>query len=61
MLHYGSVGASSEKNKRNLTQTLTQTLNLLLPSIVFHNKICVFIMIVTALSFLRLNHSLLYT
>ena len=37
-LHQGPVGASSEQNKRNLTLTLT--LNLLLPSIAFYNKIC---------------------
>ena len=35
-LHQGPVGASSEQNKRNLTLTL----NLLLPSIAFYNKIC---------------------
>ena len=57
-LHHGSVGASSEYYKRNLTQRLTLTLNLLLPSIVFHNKICGFIMIFTALSFLPLIHDL---
>ena len=45
MLYHGSVGVSSEQNKRNLTLTL----NVPLPSIVFHNKIFVFIMIFTAL------------
>ena len=39
-------------NKGNLTLTLT--LNLVLPSIVFHHKIFVFVMIFTALSFSRL-------
>ena len=48
MLHHGSVVASSELNKRNLT------LNFLLPSIVFYNKIFVLVIIFTALSFLRL-------
>ena len=56
MLHHGSVGVISEKNKRNLTLTLT--FKLLLPSIVFYNKICVLIIILTALSFLRLIHAL---
>ena len=37
MLPQGSVGASLKQNKRNLTPTLT--LNVLLPSNVFHNKI----------------------
>ena len=50
MLHRGLVGASSEQNKRNLTLTLTPTLNALLLFIVFRNKICVFVMI------LRLYH-----
>ena len=54
MLHHGSVGANSKVKKRNLTLTL----NLLLLSIVFHNKICVVIMIFTALSSLRLIHGL---
>ena len=56
ILHHGSVGASSEKNEWNLILilTLTVTLNLLFPSIVFHNKICVFIVIFMALSFVRL-------
>ena len=54
MLHHGSVGASSEKNKRHLDLTR----NIPLPSIVFHNKIFVFIMIFTALSFVRLFHGL---
>ena len=49
-------GASLERNKRNLT--LTQTFKLLLPSMVFHDKICVFITIFTTLSFLRLIHDL---
>ena len=39
---------------------LTLTLNPLLPSIVFDNKICVFILILSALSFLRLIHGLFY-
>ena len=56
MLHHGSVGVSSEQNKRNLTLTLN--LLLLLPSTVFYNKICVFIMIFTALSLLLLVHGL---
>ena len=37
MLYHGSVVANLKQNKRNLTQTLT--LNVLLPSIVFLNKI----------------------
>ena len=37
MLHHGSVGAILKQNKRNLILTLT--LNVLLPSIVFHDKI----------------------
>ena len=41
-----------------LNLILTLTLDLLLPSIVFYNKICVFIMIFMALSFFRLIHSL---
>ena len=45
MLHHVSVGASLKQNKSNLILTLT--LNILLPSIVFHNKICVFIIIFT--------------
>ena len=53
MLHHGLVGPNSEKNKRNLTLTLTR--NLLLPSIVFQNKT-----IFTALSFLRLINCLPY-
>ena len=56
MLDQGSVGASLKLNKRNLTITLT--LNLLSPSIVFYNKICVIIIIFTAFSFLRLIHGL---
>ena len=56
MLHPGSVGRSSVQNKRNLTLTLT--LNVPLPSIVFHNKIVVFIMIFTGLFFLQLTHGL---
>ena len=55
MLHHGSVGASWEYNKRNLTLTLT--FNVPLPSIFYHNKIFVFIMF-TALSFLQLTHGL---
>ena len=38
ILHHGSLGASSEENKRNLTLTLTFNLLLLLPSIVFMIK-----------------------
>ena len=49
MLHHGS---------RNLTLSLTLNLLLLLPSIVFYDKICVFIIIFTALSFLRVIHGL---
>ena len=45
MLYHGPMGESLKQNKRNLTLTLT--LNLLLASIVFHNKICVFIIICT--------------
>ena len=37
ILRHGSVGATLKQNKRNLTLTLT--LNVLLPSIVFHNEI----------------------
>ena len=58
MLHHGSVRVSSELNKRNLTLTLRLNILLLLPSIVFYNKICVFIMIFTALLLLRLIHGL---
>ena len=58
MLHQGSVRASSEWNKRNLTLTLI--LNVILPSIAFHNIICVFIMIFKALSFLRVIHGLYF-
>ena len=54
MLHDGSIGDSSEQNKIKLTLTL----NLLLPSIVFHNKICVFVMIFRDSSFSRLIHGL---
>ena len=43
-----------EQNKTNLTLTVTLTLNLLLSSIVFHNKICVFIITFMVLSFLWL-------
>ena len=48
MLHHGSVEASLKQNKRNLK---TLTLNVLLPSIIFHYKIYVFIIIFTAFSF----------
>ena len=48
MLHNESVEASAEWIKRNLT--LTVTLNLLLPSTVFHDKICVLIPIFMTLS-----------
>ena len=51
MLHHVSVGVSAEENKRNLTLTLALNLPLLLPSIVFYDEICVFIMIFMALSF----------
>ena len=54
MLHHWSVKLSSEENKTNLTLTL----NLLLPSIVFYNKIRFFIMIFTVLSFLRFIYGL---
>ena len=54
ILHHAPLGASSELNKKKLTLTLT--LNLLLHSIVFHHEICVFIMIIMALSFLRFIH-----
>ena len=56
MLHHESVEASSEQNKISLTLTLT--FKFLLPSNVFHNKICILIMIRTALSFLWLIHGL---
>ena len=49
MLHQGSVGASWEENKRNITLTLT--LNLVLPSIIFHNKTCVFMMVLQLCDF----------
>ena len=58
MLNHGSVGSSSRYNKRNLTPTLSIILNFLLPSIVFHNKTCVFIMIFMALSFIWIIHGL---
>ena len=58
MLNHGSVGASSRYNKRNLTPTLSIILNFLLPSIVFHKKTCVFIMIFMALSFIWIIHGL---
>ena len=48
----GQWDPSSEQNKKNLTPTLTLTIHLLLPSIVFHNAICFFVVIFTALSFL---------
>ena len=44
----------------NLTLSLTLTLNFLLPCIVFDNKICVFIMIFMALSFLRVIYGLFF-
>ena len=56
MLHHGWI--SGGEFRINLTLTLTLNLLLLLPSIVFYNKICVFIMIFKALSFLRLIHGL---
>ena len=52
-------GSWVQNKIKNLTSTLTLNLLLLLPSIVFYDKICFFIMIFTALSFLRLIHSLL--
>ena len=39
---------------------MTLTLNVPLPSIVFHNKMFVFIMIFKVLSFLRLTHGLIF-
>ena len=43
MLHHGSIEASLKQNKRNLKKpnpnSITPTLNILLPSIVFHNEI----------------------
>ena len=60
MLHHGSVGASSEQNKRNPTLNLTLILNFLLPTIDFLIK-SVSIMVFKALSFLRLIHSLFLT
>ena len=42
MLHHGSVGASLKQNKRNIRKPNPNPnliLNVLLPSIVFHNKI----------------------
>ena len=59
-VHHRSVGASLEWNKENLTLTLTLTLDSLLPSTVFHNKIYAFFMIFTALWFLRLIQGLDY-
>ena len=50
----GQWGQVQNKTKKNLTPTLS----LLLLSNVFYNKICVFIMIFTALTFLRLIHGL---
>ena len=58
VLHHGSASASLKQNKRNLTLTLILTLNILLPSIVFHNKIKVFIIFFMTFSFLRLIHGL---
>ena len=58
MLNHGSVGASSRYNKRNLTPTLSIIFNFLLPSIVFHKKTCVFIMIFMTLSFIWIIHGL---
>ena len=49
MLHHGSVGASSEWNK--IILTLTLTLNVPLPSIVFIDRGSVFIMIFEAFSY----------
>ena len=48
----GGGGGGGKKKKKKLTLILT--LDLLLPSIFFNNKIFVFIMIFTILSFLRL-------
>ena len=51
MLHHGSVGVSLKIIKTNLKRpTLNLALNVLLPSIVFHNKIKVFIIIFRAYS-----------
>ena len=47
-----------QNKKNNLTLTLTLALNLLLSSIVFHDKICVFHMILTVILFLRLIYGL---
>ena len=62
ILYHGSVGTSSEWNQRKLTLALT--LDLILPPVVFHivvhNKICVFILIFTELSFSRLIHGLFF-
>ena len=54
----GQWGRFQNKIKERFLLTLTLALKLLLPSIVFYNKICVLIMIFTALSFLRLIHAL---
>ena len=54
MLHHGWISGGEFR----INLTLTLNLLLLLPSIVFYNKICVFIMIFKALSFLRLIHGL---
>ena len=51
MLNYGQRGRVQNRKKRSLTLIL----NLILPSIVFHNQICVFFKIFAALSFLRLS------
>ena len=47
------MGMSSEYHK------LTLTLNFILPSIVFHNKNCVSIMVFNALAFLQLISGLI--
>ena len=60
MLHYGPVWASSEQNKRNLTIIKTLTLKILLPSIVFHDQIYIFMMIFMALSYLLLIYGLFF-
>ena len=61
ILNHASLGPASELKKINLTLNLTLTLKVPLPSIAFHNKILVLIMIFTALSFLRLTHGLFFT
>ena len=52
MLHHGSVGCEFRIKYKKLNPNGNHQPQL--PSIVFHNKIYIFIMIFTALSFLRL-------